>query len=149
MYYLGTKKDRHEYEECKATHQCNINHEKSSGFMKAAGVVKIFQHSVQNHKLFYSQYLGDGDTSLFKGVVESNPCSEFGIVPKKVECVCHVQKRLWTRLGNMVKEYSIKAKQLLCQGKENSQKKLLIICKIFKEELSNKTMVVCTKWKKQ
>ena len=49
----------------------------------------------------------------------------------------------------MVKEYSIKAKQPLCQGKENSQKKLLINCKIFKEELSDKTMVVCTKWKKQ
>ena len=88
------KKDRHEYEECKATNQCNINHEKSSGSMEAAGLVKIFQHSVQNHKLFYSQYLGDGDTLLFKEVVESNPCSEFGIVPKNVECVCHVQKRL-------------------------------------------------------
>ena len=95
---MGTKKDRPEYEEWKATYQCNINHKKSSGLMEVAGAVEIFQHSVQTHKLVYSQYLGDGDTSSFKEIVESNPYSEFYIVPEKVECVRHVQKRLGTRL---------------------------------------------------
>ena len=66
--------------------------------MDAAEAVEIFQHSVQKHKLVYSQYLGDRDTSSFKEVVESNPYFEFGIVPEKVECVSHVQKRLGTCL---------------------------------------------------
>ena len=36
------KKDRTEYEEWKATHQCNIAHEKSPGSMEAEGAVKYF-----------------------------------------------------------------------------------------------------------
>ena len=71
---LEQKKARPEYEEWKATHQGNINHEKSSASMEAAKAVEIFQRSI------YSPYLGDGDTSSFKKVVESNPYSEFDIV---------------------------------------------------------------------
>ena len=78
------KKGRPEYEEWKAIHQCNIDHEKFSGSMEAAGAVEIFQCSVQKHKLVSSQYLGDGDTLSFKEVVKSNPYSEFGIVPEKL-----------------------------------------------------------------
>ena len=73
--------------------------------MEAAGAVEIFQHSVQKHKLVYSQCLGDDDTSSFQEVVESNPYSEFGIVPEEVECVGHVQKRLGTSLRNKIKKY--------------------------------------------
>ena len=72
--------------------------------MEAAGAVEIFQHSVQKHKLFHSKYLGDGDTSSRKKVVESNPYSEVDIVPEKV-VQKRVQKRLGKRLQNMVKEY--------------------------------------------
>ena len=99
------RKDKPEYEEWKATHQRNINHKNSSGSIEAAGVVEIFLHLVQEHKLVYSKYLVDGDTSSFNEVVESNPFSEFDIVPGKVECVGHVQKRLETCLRNMVKEH--------------------------------------------
>ena len=74
--------------------------------MEAAEPVEIFQHSIQKHKLAYSQYLGDSDISLFKEVVESEPYSEFDIVPEKVECVGHAQKRLGTYLKNMVKGYN-------------------------------------------
>ena len=45
-----------------------------------------------------------GDTSSFKEVIESNPYSEFDIVPEKVECVGHVQKWLVTCLWNMANE---------------------------------------------
>ena len=99
------KKDRRDCEEWEATHQCIINHDKCSEYMEAAGPVEIFQHSAQKHKLVYSQYLGDDDTSSFKEVVESNPYSESGIVPEEVEYVGHVQKRLGTSLRNKIKEY--------------------------------------------
>ena len=52
--------------------------------MKAAGAVEIFQQSVQKHKLVYSQYLGDGDTSSFKQVAESNAYSELALYLKKL-----------------------------------------------------------------
>ena len=84
-----------------------LNHEKSSGSMEAARAVEIFQHehSVQKHKLVW--------ISLF--TVESNPYSEFGIVPEKVECVGHVQKRLVTCWWNMANEY--KGTETLLSGK--------------------------------
>ena len=56
-----------------------------------------------------------GDSSSFKEVVESNPYSEFGIVPEKVECVGHVQKRLVTCWWNMPNEY--KGAETLLSGK--------------------------------
>ena len=99
------KRDRPEYEEWKATNQCNINHEKSSGSLEATGAVEMFQYTVQKHKLVYSQYLGDGEASSLKEVVKSNLYSEFDIVPGRVECVGHVQKRLGTRLRKIVKDY--------------------------------------------
>ena len=98
----------------------------------------MFQYSVHSilsskHKSVYLQYLGDGDTSSLKEVVEINPYSEFGIIPEKcftekskVECVGHVTKgiRLGTRLQNTAKEY--KGTEHLCEeGNENSQKKVI------------------------
>ena len=55
------------------------------------------------------------DSSSFKEVVKSNPYSEFGIVPEKVECVGLVQKRLVTCWWNMANEY--KGTETLLSGK--------------------------------
>ena len=93
-----------EFDKWYETHECNINHSKSSGAMEGAGAVKIFSHSVEKRHLIYHEYLGDGDTSSYKEVVESNPYLTYDVVPTKLECVGHVQKRLGTRLRNKVKE---------------------------------------------
>ena len=98
------KKDSKDYPKWKAVHVCNTNHEKSSGAMEGVGAVEIFRRSIDNHSLVYDEYLGDGDTSSFKEVLDSKPYEHIGIVPKKLECVGHVQKRLGTRLRNKVKE---------------------------------------------
>ena len=45
--------------------KCEINHEKSSGAMEAAGAVEIFRRSKIKNDLVYKQYLGDGDSSSF------------------------------------------------------------------------------------
>ena len=91
------------YERWKSEHVCHINHEKSSGAMEGAGAVEIFKRSVMKHNLIYNQYLGDGDTSSFKEVVAANIYKDFGVSPDKLECIGHVQKRLGTRLRNLVK----------------------------------------------
>ena len=70
------------------------NHTKSSGAMKAVGAIDIFSHSVEKHKLIYKDYIGDGDTSSVKEVVEAEPYKKYKIVPNKLECVGHVQKGL-------------------------------------------------------
>ncbi|XP_057301380.1 uncharacterized protein LOC130635880 [Hydractinia symbiolongicarpus] len=92
-----------EFEDWYKTHDCKINHIKSSGAMEGVGAVEIFSRSTKRD-LIYHEYLGDGDTSSYKEVVASNPYGNFDIVPTKLECIGHVQKRLGTRLRNKVKE---------------------------------------------
>ena len=40
--------------------------------MEAAGAVEMFRRSIEKTNLIYYQYLGNGDTSSFKVVVDSN-----------------------------------------------------------------------------
>ena len=61
------KKDSPEYELWKIDHDCQINHEKSSGAMESGGAVEIFNRSITKHNLIYKEYLGDGDTSSSAG----------------------------------------------------------------------------------
>ena len=58
-----TKQGTIGFEHWKAEHRCPINYTKSSVAMEAAGAVAIFSSSVEKHKLIYSKYIGDGDTS--------------------------------------------------------------------------------------
>ena len=88
-------------------HKCPINHTKSAGAMEAAGAVSIFKQSVDKYKLRYRTYIGDGDTDSFGKVVEAKPYGD--ILPVKLECVGHVQKRLGTRLRQLRKD---------CKGKK-------------------------------
>ena len=87
------------YDDWRLTHNCQINHKKSAGAMEADGAVAIFKRSITTHNLRYRWYIGDGDTEAFSKVKSSNPYGD--IVPEKLECVGHVQKRLGTRLRTL------------------------------------------------
>ena len=63
----------------------------------------ILKSKPEKNKLIYKEYLGDGDTSSFNDVIVADPYKEYGIMPVKLECVGHVQKRSGTRLRNLVK----------------------------------------------
>ena len=104
------KKGSPTYDRWHADHVCHINHTKSSGAMEAAGAIQIFERSVEKNNLIYSEYLGDGDTSSFKEVITRDPYEQYDVQPIKLECVGHVQKRLGTRLRNIVKA---------CKGTKN------------------------------
>jgi hypothetical protein len=73
--------------------------------MEGAGAVKFFARSIEKNNIIYTHYLGDADSSSFKEVVKSDPYKDYGITPEKLECVAHVQKRMGTRLQNLVKSY--------------------------------------------
>ena len=87
----------------KRGHVCKINHQKSSGAMEADGAVAIFHRSIEKYKLRYIDFIGDGDTGSFLKVCESKPYGD--LLPKKLECVGHVQKRLGTRLRKLRSDY--------------------------------------------
>ena len=103
--WSNVSKESQAYQCWYAEHKCNANHEKSSGAMEAAGAVAIFNRSVMKYNLIYNEYLGDGDTTSFKEVLDSHPYDEFGVEPQKLECVGHIQKRLGTRLRTLIKTH--------------------------------------------
>ena len=67
--------------------------------------------------MVYKEYLGDGDSSLFKDVIESKPYEKYHITPNKLECIGHVNKRMGTRLRTLVKEHKGTKKSLGGKGK--------------------------------
>ena len=96
------------FEEFMSTHEneCEINHEGSAGAVEAKGVVTCFSSLVEKYNLRYTQYLGDGDTKSFLEVVKSNPYN--GTAVNKLECICHIQKRVGSRLLKMRKDGEFK-----------------------------------------
>ena len=44
---------------------CTINHEGSSGAMEKDGAVEIFTRLIDKHKLKYTVFVGNGDSSSF------------------------------------------------------------------------------------
>ena len=90
----------------KAQHEpkCTKNYTGSSGGMESTSAVNIFHRSLQKRGVRYVQFIGDGDSSSFKSVVDSRPYGNK--IPEKLECVNHVQKRMGTRLRRRKQELS-------------------------------------------
>ena len=76
------KKESPEYDVWKTQHKCSINHKGSASSMESAGAIEIFQRSINNHKLRYNNYIGDGDSSSFNKVVQSKPYGETFVINK-------------------------------------------------------------------
>ncbi|GFS71808.1 uncharacterized protein TNCV_3714981 [Trichonephila clavipes] len=69
--------------------------------MECRGVLSIFQRSETSRKACYTQYLGDGDSKGFLTIKEAKVYGDTEV--EKLECVGHVQKRIGTRLRNILK----------------------------------------------
>ena len=50
---------------------CLVNHTLSSEAVEKDAAIRIFKHSIEKHKLKYSTYVGDGDSSSFTEVSEA------------------------------------------------------------------------------
>ena len=112
-----SRKGTDEYEKWKLDHDCKINHQQSSGAMEAAGASEIFCTSIAKHRRIYKDYIGDGDTSSFKEVVNAKPYIEYGIIPNKLECIRHIQKRLGNHPRLLRKQHKNTSTPLSGRGK--------------------------------
>lgn len=93
-----------EFEEWHTEHvnsgKCQCNHSGPAGNMEVDAIKQMFQRSMNNN-VKYRNYIGDGDSKTYSGVLESKPYGEDFLIVKK-ECVGHVQKRMGTRLRDLV-----------------------------------------------
>lgn len=95
--------DTEEFQEWYENHadECDANHEGSAGKMEVDSVIEMFHRSEKLYNVKYANYIGDGDSKTFKGVLDSDPYENFTVTKK--ECIDHVQKRMGTRLRNLKK----------------------------------------------
>ena len=68
--------------------------------MDSAGILPIFQRSVEHHNACYIEFLVDGDSKAHN-LVQENVYGDVAIT--KLECVSHVQKRLGSLLQPLKK----------------------------------------------
>lgn len=92
-----------EFEEWQENHkdECHANHQ-GSAKMEVDAAREIFGRSEELHGVKYTNYIGDGDSKTYKGIVDSKPYGDTGI--KEKECIGHVQKRMGTHLRKVTKE---------------------------------------------
>ena len=97
------------YEDHVNSGQCAANHIGPSGNMEVNAIIEMFKRSVEYFGVKYRNYIGDGDSKTYGGVVNSKPYGEDFEINKK-ECIGHVQKRMGTRLRELVKSTVVDAK---------------------------------------
>lgn len=99
---LGTAEYEEWLEEHTNSGECKVNHVGPAGNMEVAAIVEMFKRSDSNFGVRYRNYIGDGDSKTYSGIVNSKPYGENFSINKK-ECIGHVQKRMGTRLRALVK----------------------------------------------
>lgn len=92
------------FEEHESSGQCTANHSGASGNMEVNAVIEMFKRSVEKHDVKIGNYVGDGDSKTYGNLIKAKPYGDDLIVAKK-ECVGHVQKRMGTRLRDLVKSH--------------------------------------------
>ena len=96
-------KTSQEYLELFVEHEpkCKLNYEGSSQNMETEGASILFGRSAEKHNLRYNPFIGDGDSKAYNRVLREKPYGpDFQI--KKEECIGHIQKRMGTRLRNLI-----------------------------------------------
>ncbi|CAF5132496.1 unnamed protein product, partial [Rotaria sp. Silwood1] len=85
------------------SHHCEKNYNKSSGTIEAHAVLNMFKRSVSKYGIYYTSYVGDGDSKTF--TILSNETPYPGKVIKKIEDLNHFSKRMKRQLETKKREY--------------------------------------------
>ena len=96
-------------------YSCTLNHTGSSGKMEVDSIVEMFLRSIVKFGVKYLNYIGDGDSKIFAGVLKMIPYGEDYPVTKN-ECMGHVHERMDTRLRNKKKAEKLGGKNCLTEA---------------------------------
>lgn len=86
-------------------HHClqDYRRTKSSSGMEKDALVEAFNTSIAKYGLIYKILIADGDSSVYKGILDANPYKDHNIMVKKFGCTCHISKNLTKALENFAK----------------------------------------------
>lgn len=84
-------------------HKCykNWGRDCSSTSMEADAIVEGFKTSIEKRQLIYSTYIADGDSSVYKKIIQANPYPNVFI--EKIECRNHLLRNLATKIKTIAK----------------------------------------------
>ena len=83
--------------------------------MEVESIKEMISRSEELYGVKYGNYIGDGDSKTFNAILKLNPYGdEFPVC--KSECICHVQKRMGTRLRNIRKKEKLSGKGKLTEA---------------------------------
>jgi len=66
--------------------------------MESDAIVEGFKCSIDLHGLIYKTVIADGDSSVYKSILDTCPYKNYGVIVKKVECVNHLLQNLSKKL---------------------------------------------------
>ncbi|CAF1660373.1 unnamed protein product, partial [Adineta ricciae] len=96
------KSDPAKYKDIIRSHQCETNHDKSSGVMESHAVLTMFKRSLSKYSVYYTRYVGDGDSKTFAVLSKTTPYP--GKEIKKIEDLNHFSKRMKRALETKKRE---------------------------------------------
>jgi hypothetical protein len=77
IFLLGAlsikKSDLTKYNSVIRSHRCEKNYDKNSGGIESAAVLNMFQRSVAKYGIYYTKYVGDGDSKAFAMLTKTTP----------------------------------------------------------------------------
>lgn len=82
-------------------HKCYKNWSGSSTAMEADAIVEGFKISVSMHGLKYYALIGDGDSSVYRKILEARPYGR-ALIVIKLECRNHILRNFRGRLRKIV-----------------------------------------------
>ena len=74
--------------------------------MEVDAVLEMFRRSLENLGVRFLYYVSGGDSKTYTGIIKAAPYGKTEVT--KEECVCHVQKRIGTRLRACRKKHGLK-----------------------------------------
>lgn len=69
--------------------------------MEAEAIVEGFKRSIEKRGLIYSTFIADGDSSVYKKIIQANPYPNVFI--EKIECRNHLLRNLASKIKEIAK----------------------------------------------
>ncbi|CAF1397743.1 unnamed protein product [Rotaria sordida] len=80
------------YNDVIRSHQCEKNYNKSSGTIEAHTVLNMFKRSVSKYGIYYTSYVGDGDSKTFTSLSNAKPYPGQNIIRLQMAFASTVRK---------------------------------------------------------
>nr|XP_034194696.1 uncharacterized protein LOC117610952 [Osmia lignaria]XP_034194697.1 uncharacterized protein LOC117610952 [Osmia lignaria] len=85
-------------------HRCfkNWGRQQSSTGMESAAIVEGFKCSLEMHGLVYSILVADGDSSVYKKILDNDPYKDYMVHIRKIECTNHLLRNFSRKINDIV-----------------------------------------------